>query len=376
MVAHAKLSASGSERWLRCPGSVRAEEGIVERLSSFAAEGTAAHELAELCLISERSATSYLHSTLKESGWVVTEEMTMYVQEYVDYVGSVIGTKYIEQQVDFSEWVPDGFGTSDAIVIDQDTNTMHIIDLKYGKGIRVDADNNSQAKLYALGALSDFGFFYNIDRIVCHIHQPRLDHVSVWEVRKDHLLSWAEYVRERAGLCELPDAPRVVGEKQCTWCKAKATCKELMRLTESALMADFDDVTIAPKSPDKLSIRDLRFALDNKKLIISWLDAIEDLAFERLTNGDAFDGYKLVVGRSSRSWGDEKAAEQMLSEELGDKAYAPQKMITPPVAEKLLGKKKAALLDGLITKSQGKPTMVNHNDTRPEITSGDISDFD
>ena len=149
-----------------------------------------------------------------------------------------------------------------------------------------------------------------------------------------------------------------------------------MQLTQKALMSDFDDATISPKSPDKLSIRDLRFALDNKKLIISWLDAIEDLAFERLTNGEAFDGYKLVVGRSNRSWEDEKAAEHVLSEELGEKMYMPQKMITPPMAEKLLGKKKAALLNGLINKSQGKPTMVNQSDNRPEIVSGDISDFD
>ena len=374
MTAHAKLSASGSERWLRCPGSVRAEEGIVEKSSSFAAEGTSAHELAELCLVSERDAMSYVHTTLKESGWVVTDEMAIYIQEYVDYVRSFKGVKFIEERVDFSEWVPDGFGTSDAIVIDGDT--MHIIDLKYGKGIRVDADDNSQAKLYALGALSDYGFLYEITNIVCHIHQPRLDHISVWEIDKESLLKWAEYVRERAAMCALPDAPRVASDKSCMWCKFKPLCPELMSLTQKALMSDFDDATIAPKSPDKLSIRDLRFALDNKKIIVSWLDAIEDLAFERLTNGEAFDGYKLVVGRSNRSWEDEKAAEHVLLEELGDKMYQPQKMITPPMAEKLLGKKKAALLNGLINKSQGKPTMVNQSDNRPEIVSGDISDFD
>jgi len=374
MTAHAKLSASGSERWLRCPGSVRAEEGIVEKSSSFAAEGTSAHELAELCLVSECDTMSYVHTTLKESGWVVTDEMAIYIQEYVDYVRSFKGVKFIEERVDFSEWVPDGFGTSDAIVIDGDT--MHIIDLKYGKGVRVDADDNSQAKLYALGALSDYGFLYDINHIVCHIHQPRLDHISVWEIDKESLLKWAEYVRERAAMCALPDAPRVASDKSCMWCKFKPLCPELMQLTQKALMSDFDDATIAPKSPDKLSIRDLRFALDNKKLIISWLDAIEDLAFERLTNGEAFDGYKLVVGRSNRSWEDEKAAEHVLSEELGEKMYMPQKMITPPMAEKLLGKKKAALLNGLINKSQGKPTMVNQSDNRPEIVSGDISDFD
>lgn len=374
MLAHAKLSASGAERWLRCPGSVRAEEGIVEKSSKFAHEGSSAHELSELCLKNDRDALSYLHTTLPETGWNVDEEMCIYVQEYVDYVNSYQGTRMIEQRVDFSEWVPDAFGTSDAIVIDG--SLMHIIDLKYGKGIRVDADDNPQGKLYALGALSDFGFLYDIQTIRIHIVQPRLDHISVWETDVTTLLKWAEYVRERASLCELPDAPRVASEKACTWCKAKATCKELMDLTESALLADFSDATLAPKSPDKLSTRDLRFALENKKLIISWLEAIEDLAFERLQEGLDFPGYKLVTGRSSRAWSDEQTAERILTEELGDKAFAPKKLISAPMAEKALGKKKAALLNGLISKTQGKPTLAHFNDPRPEIVSGDISDFD
>ena len=371
---HAKLSASGASRWLACPGSVRAEEGIVEKSSKFSHEGTSAHELSELCLKNNREAISYLHTTLPESGWVVDEEMCVYVQEYVDYVNSHPGTRMVEQRVDFSEWVPAGFGTSDAIIIDG--SLMKVIDLKYGKGIRVDADDNPQGKLYALGAISDFGFLYNIETIEIHIVQPRLDHISVWSTDVTTLLKWAEWVRDRASLCEMPDAPRVAGEKQCTFCRAKATCRELMDLTESALLADFSDATVAPKSPDKLSTRDLRFALENKKLIISWLEAIEDLAFERLQEGLDFPGYKLVVGRSTRAWSDEQTAERILTEELGDKAFAPKKLITAPAAEKALGKKKAALLNGLINKTQGKPTLAHQNDPRAEIVSGDISDFD
>ena len=374
MTAHARLSASSAHKWLSCSGSIQAENGIVEKPSKFAAEGSAAHELGELCLINNRSAMSYIDHKLPETEWIVTSEMAVYIQEYVDYYDKFIGTRFIEQRVDFSAWVKDGFGTSDGIVVEG--YTLHIIDLKYGAGIRVDADDNPQAKLYALGALSDYGFLYDIKTVTCHIHQPRLDHISVWSTTPEALYIWGEYVRERALLCDLPDPTRSASEKACLWCKFKPLCPELMQLTQKALMSDFDDATIAPKSPDKLSIRDLRFALDNKKLIISWLDAIEDLAFERLTNGEAFDGYKLVVGRSNRSWENEKAAEHVLSEELGEKMYMPQKMITPPMAEKLLGKKKAALLNGLINKSQGKPTMVNQSDNRPEIVSGDISDFD
>jgi hypothetical protein len=325
-------------------------------------------------LTNDREAKSYLHQTLSETNWVVDDEMVEFVQIYVDYVDQFKGTRMIEQRVDFSEYVPEGFGTSDAIIIDGDT--IHIIDLKYGKGIKVDATDNSQGKLYAIGALCDYGFLYEIKTVVIHIVQPRIDNISVWEISVADLLIWAEWVRDRAAMCDIPDAPRVAGEAQCRWCKAQAICPELMKVTEAALLADFDDAVVNAKSPDKLSDRDLRFALDNKKVILSWLDAVENLVFEKLSEGHVFPGFKLVHGRSSRSWSDPQLAEQMLVEELGEAAFAPKKIITAPQAEKALGKKKAGLLEGLISKHEGKPTMVPESDNRPEISSGDISDFD
>lgn len=374
MATHARLSASSASKWLNCPGSIQAEENIVEKPSKFAMEGTSAHSLAELCLVNNREAKSYLNQIIPETGWKVDDEMAEYVQNYIDYVESIKGNRMVEVRVDFSTWVPDGFGTSDIITIDN--NTLHIIDLKYGQGIRVDADDNSQLKLYALGAIADFGYLYDIEIITLHIMQPRLDHISVFEISVTDLLAWGDYVKTRAAMCDIPNAPRVAGESQCRWCKAKPNCPELMRLTESALVADFTDISVTPKSPDKLSLRDLRFALDNKKLIISWLDSVEEVVFERLSAGEDFAGYKLVHGRSSRSWADLQVATSVLVEELGDAAYSAPKLITAPQAEKALGKKKVGLLEGLITKHEGKPTMVPESDNRPEINSGDISDFD
>ena len=374
MAAHAKLSASGSDRWLTCAGSVAAEANIKEKPSGYAMEGTAGHELAELCLTKNREAISYLNQTLPESQWKVDEDMAEHVQTYVDYVDQFKGTRFIEQRVDFSKYVPEGFGTADAIVIDNDT--MHIIDLKFGKGIKVYADNNSQGKIYAIGALCDYGFLYDVTTVAIHIVQPRIDNISVWEISVKDLLIWADWVKDRAQLCSEPDAPRVASDKACLFCKAKPICPELMALTESATLADFTDISVSPKSPDKLSDRDLRFALENKKLIISWLDAVENLAFEKLSDGQDFPGFKLVHGRSSRSWADLQVATSVLVEELGDAAYSEPKLITVAQAEKTFGKKKVGLLDGLVTKHEGKPTMVSESDNRQEISSGDISDFD
>ena len=373
--AHAKLSASGSAKWSLCPGSVFAEKDFPNTSSIFAEEGTAAHELAEIILRDDDELNLGIFSlfgvTLPESGVTVTQDMLDYVMVYVNYVKSISGELFVEQRVDFSHIAPDGFGTSDAIVIND--SVMTIVDLKYGKGVRVDADNNTQGILYALGAVNDYGMLFNIKTINIVIVQPRLDHISEWSIGIDELNRWGERLKQAAELTATENAPRVPGEKQCQWCKAKATCPALNKLTESTLMTSFDNLETS--KPETLTDEQLRIALDNKKLILAWFDAIETIVTDRLTGGNAFNGYKLVEGRSNRAWRDEDATAKALIGVIDmDKLYI-SKLISPAQAEKELGKSRAELLEDLITKPVGAPTLVPESDKRPSVTVS-AKDFD
>jgi hypothetical protein len=375
MVAHAKLSASGAHRWMSCPGSVAAEGELPNRGSAFAKEGSAAHELAEIVLNKGGSAFDWEGKPLIEHNTVIPDrEMVGAVQEYVDYLGNLKGDRLYEVRVDFSPWVPDGFGTSDAIVIDGDT--MHVVDLKYGKGVKVDAERNPQAMLYALGAINEFGFIYGAKRIFCHIHQPRIDHVSVWEISVDDLMAWGEEVKILAETALSADAKRSPGEKQCRFCAAKAVCPALLKLTEETIgveLASMADLA----APTRLTGAQLSLVLTHRALINGWMESVEQLVTERLANGDAFPGWKLVEGRSLRQWSDEGEAERLLVAELGDNAHE-RKLISPAKAEKALGKKRAALVADVVVKPPGKPTLAPESDPRPPfgvVTADDFADL-
>jgi len=365
MTAHAKLSASGSHRWINCTGSVKAEEGFSNVSSVFAVEGTAAHELADLALSNGMPASHYVGQQLPETtSVIVTDEMADYVQIYIDYVKSLGGIQMYEQRVDFSEWVSEGFGTSDAIIIKG--KTLHVVDLKYGKGIKVYADDNSQGLLYALGAYSDYGLIYPIDNVVISIVQPRLDHIDESHpVSIADLLKFGELVRLKSEEALSSNAKRTAGENQCKFCKAKATCGELKRLTENTLLTGFEQLDEVAKV-DTLTNEQLRFALDNKKLITSWLDAVEELVSEKLLAGDVFEGYKLVEGRSLREWADTTIAEQTLVELLGDEAYV-KKVLSVAQAEKAVGKANVDRLTDLIIKPSGRPTLAPESDKRNAV---------
>jgi len=367
MTAHAKLSASGSARWLACVGSVKAEAHIPNATSAFAIEGTTAHALADICLKDGLNPCQFVGQSI--AGYPVDDEMADHVAAYIAYVKSFKGIPFYEVRVDFSEWIPNGFSTSDAIVIDEKHKTIHVIDLKYGKGLQVDAENNSQGMLYALGAFAAYDFIYDIDNVVIHIYQPRIKNYSSWEISIADLLKWAEWAKQRAELALQDDAPRTPSDKACQWCKAKATCKALLDHTHKIIMNDFDELDNI--KPDTLTDAELRVILDNAKLIKSWLDAVESHVFDTLNRGQAFEGYKLVAGRSTRSWINEDAAAKVLSEKLTASELFTQKLISPTQAEKLL-KTNKSLLDGLVNKPEGKPTLVQSCDKRKSLNNSDI----
>ena len=369
MTLHAKLSASGSSRWLNCPGSVKAEDGYKDKSSSFAIEGTAAHELADICLKSGDSPEKYLGETIESI--VVDSDMVEHVSGYIAYVKSYSGEHFYESRVDFSPWVPEGFGTSDAIII-QD-NKVIILDLKYGKGVSVDADNNTQGMLYALGVYNDYGYLLDgVESFEIHIYQPRTNSFSQWEITLSDLLKWGEWVKLQADLALSNDAERVPGEKQCQWCKAKADCPKLAQFTQEVIMCEFDNIDDLD-NPDKLTNTQKRLALENKKLIVGWLDAVESDVKNTLMNGGKFDGFKIVAGRSLRKWSDEESAEKaLLSLKSEDEVYT-KKMVSVAQAEKLVGKKNIDVISPYIIKPDGAPTLAPESDKRPCIT--DVSDM-
>lgn len=358
---HATLSASSSARWLSCTASIKACADLPNKSSAFAQEGTRAHEVADLCLRSGNDAEHYLGHHIE--GGIVDREMTEHVQTYVDYVRDLGGDLYPEQRVDFSNYIPDGFGTADALVVNVKENHLSCVDLKYGKGVPVYAEDNSQAMLYAIGVLNEYGFIYDIDSVTVHIVQPRIHNFSQWGVSVTDLLEWATWAKGKAIEALGDNGVYDPSEKACKFCPAKATCPALFEHTQKVISAEFDDLTDCTTS--RLNDDQLKLVLDNADLITSFLNAVKDHVKERLESGDGFTGYKLVTGRSNRKLKPE--AEQVLSDRLGDEAFN-KKLKGLGDLEKLIGKKEFNELD-LTVKAEGAPTVVPESDKRKAIES-------
>lgn len=369
---HALLSASSSHRWLNCNPSARLEQEFADRETEAAAEGTAAHALAEHKL---RKALKM--RTKKPISKYDSDEMDAYTEGYVEFVLEQLAEAkkdckdpliLVEQKLDFSCFVPDGFGTGDCIIIAD--KTLHIIDLKYGQGILVEAEGNPQMMLYALGALRLFGSLYDIETVSMTIYQPRRENVSTWSIPVEALMEWTENtLKPKAEL-----AFKGEGEFQpgswCTFCKAAVKCRAR---AEAKLQLAQYEFAMPPLLTDE-EIEDILTRLDD---LTKWANEIQAYAQNAAINhGKNWRGFKLVESRTNRKYTDEAAVAQA-AKDAGYHDIYKHSLITITEMERLMGKKTfAEVLGALVVKPQGKPTLVPASDKRPAITSsGAKQDF-
>jgi len=385
-VKHAFLSPSGAPAWLICNIKPHREKGMTDKASSFAAEGTAAHDLAERCLSRCADASEWIRSEIKvdDLTFTVDADMASFVQVYVDYVRDLAkgGEIMAEARLSIESITGEvgATGTSDAVAIVGDT--MHVVDLKYGLGVRVSAIDNEQLMIYGAAALEQYDVLGDIATVVVHIVQPRMHHIECQAITADALRWHASEIRQVADLIMAgPDGLEAApGEKQCKFCKAKATCPELRAHVLATVADDFVDLTqpvaqqIAHRPAADMDQQVLANCLGAVALVRGWCDAIEDKAHADLAAGIVVPGYKLVSGRRGhRTWASEAIAEQaMRSMRLkADDMYS-RKVISPAQAEKLLKDtpRKLARLRDLVTQNDGKPVIASATDKRPAITAG------
>jgi hypothetical protein len=402
MTTHAMLAPSAAHRWMVCTGSLAMERacGVPDSSSAHADEGTAAHELAARCLTERIDATSCVGDSIIVNGreFVVDAEFAGHVQTYIDALLEYVhwhgqGELLVEQRVDFSEFVgvPESNGTSDAIVLAGPMLQVH--DLKFGRGVRVDAERNEQLMLYGLGALSKLDLLGEIERVVMVIHQPRLDHVSEWECSADELRQWAAEAgdRARAAVAALDVLQRDMlnpGEKQCRWCRAKATCPALAAQVAEVTGADFAAQTKPVAPPVFLGTHEdddaeLAHKMALVGLVEDWCKAVLAEGERRLLAGIPVPGFKLVEGRrGSRKWADTSSAEAALKAmRLKHDEMYEYSVISPTGAEKLvktgaLGARQWTKLQALIVQAEGRPSVAPASDKRPAIAVAPIdADF-
>lgn len=374
MRAHALLSASSAYRWSVCTKSARLEEQYKDSSSWPAREGTIAHALAEFCLLNGTDPDDVTEAEVPEINELIEhceqegddwqeelKAMRRYVRGYIEYVLAIAGERFFEQRVDFSHLVPEGFGTSDAIILDN--KTVHVGDLKYGKGKKVFADG-PQTKLYALGALNDYGFIFDgVEKVVLHIYQPRLDHVDTHEMTLAKLIEWGEWIKGQAALAYAGDGVFEAGD-HCDFCRARKDCRA--RKEANMRMVDQEFGEPCP-SPDRLTLEEIASLLPRLDQVATWCSEVKEFAMEQALAGTPVPGYKLVEGRSVRKWTDELAvAEAMRTEGLSNDQIYSMKLIGMTEAEKLLGKKSPVF--ELAVKAPGKPTLVPATDKRPELS--------
>lgn len=365
MAKHAVLSASSSERWINCPPSARLCEAYEDKGSDYAAEGTDAHTLCEYRL--KQALGIPTEDPIENLSWY-NEEMEECAAGYAAYVVELLETAkqtcsdpvvMIEQRVDFSRWVQEGFGTADCILIAD--GVLNIVDYKHGKGVEVSAEGNTQLSLYSLGALEIFDGIYDIDRVCVHIFQPRKSNVVSFMMDKADLYQWADTeLTEKAQLAYEGQGSFSCGE-WCRFCKAKAECRERAEANLALARYEF-------QSPALLDDEEIADILGKVDALTAWASDVKEYALQQAISGKEWTGWKLVEGRSNRKYTSEAAVAATV-EGAGFDPYE-RKVLGVTAMQKLLGKTRfEELLAPYIEKPQGKPTLVPESDKRPAMNT-------
>lgn len=371
---HARLSASGSAKWLNCPGSIAMEEQFKDESSTYAEEGTKAHALGELKInlaLGNITRNKYTREVKKLGD--IPADMEDYIEGYKDYVIEQYNTRKagnksvsiaVEKRLDFSDYVPGGFGTGDVVIAYE--GGIQIIDLKYGKGVPVSAEMNSQLRLYGLGACNEYDYIYDIGILIYTIYQPRLDNISTYIETADSLIRWGEdTVKAAAEKATSEDAECIPGEYcDSHFCKARAVCRAYNN--KRMELAKYDFI-----KPNKLTNEEIADVLEMAPKIQSWCEIVQAYVIDRVLHGEKFPGYKLVEGRSNRKYSDEDAVISALFESGYDiDDYMDRKLKSITKMTEFLGVDKFnELLGKFVIKPQGKPTLVPETDKRSEMGS-------
>ena len=376
--AHALLSASSAHRWMTCTPSAVLESQFPDTTSEAAAEGTLAHELAESKLwnyldpnlVSKRSLSGRISRMKKNPLW--QDEMTGHTDTYVEEIRK-IQLSYrsrpyviVESRLDLNDWVPEGFGTADCILIGD--GIMHVVDFKYGKGVPVHAAHNPQLQLYALGALGRYGMLYDIDTVRMTIIQPRLDNIDTWEIPVTELLAFGSYVQDRAKLAITGAGDFLPSEEACRFCRARQQCRA--RAEANASLAFGNDPPIG-KKPPLISNEEVGEYLRIGEDVARWLADLKEYALSECLAGRDVAGWKAVEGRGSREWTDMEAAfGKLVDSGISETLLYERKPLTLAAVEKLVGKKDfAAQVGEYVEKKPGKPALVPESDKREAITN-------
>lgn len=383
MSEHAILSPSSAQRWLNCTPSARLEQQFPDKAGVAAEEGTLAHSLGELLIrkslkeVTKKQFEKLLAEIQKNS--LYEPAMLGYAEDYATFVMEKFSeaqshTKdamiFLEQRLNLTDYVPDGFGTGDAGIIAN--HVLDIIDLKYGKGVVVSAENNKQMMLYALGWLREFDFLYSINVVRMTIYQPRIDNISTFEMSVEELKSWANNELIPKAQMAFDGVGEFLPGSHCKFCKIRATCRANSEYNMELAKYEFGD-------PALLRDEEISEILTRSELFYSWLSSVEQHALtEAVTNNKKWPGFKLVEGRSNRTYLDESlVADKLLKKGLSAEEIFTKKLLGSTAMEKVIGKADfTTVLGDLIIKPQGKPTLVPESDKRPELNSVEAAKAD